>query len=156
MVITKIVSLSPSTGIENSKHFKCLFLDVGLAARTLKVERISKNEHTPDPTILGKLYEQFVGQELLAGHADGHQLSCWIRPERTAKAEVDYMIPFRGNLLPIEVKSGAMGKMRSLQVLLNANPQIPHALVMSADHKFEVAAKITRIPIYTRLDLGDS
>jgi len=44
---------------------------------------------------------------------------------------VDYLIPHQGNIIPIEVKNSAVGRLRSLHLLLKAYPNCTHGLVLS-------------------------
>lgn len=60
--------------------------------------------------------EQFVGQhllELLAAQPN-RELTYWLREARSNNAELDYVIAMNGRILPIEVKAGATGSLRSL------------------------------------------
>lgn len=61
------------------------------------------------------LAEQFVGQHLL--HMRSGQkpsLHYWLREGKSGNAEVDFLIQVDERVVPIEVKSGAAGSMRSL------------------------------------------
>jgi predicted AAA+ superfamily ATPase len=56
-----------------------------------------------------------VGQELLA-YADPEQppqIYYWSREVKGSEAEVDFVIPHNGRVIPIEVKAGATGSLRS-------------------------------------------
>lgn len=95
------------------KKFKLLFMDIGLLpqpqASILDAE---------DLTLIngGDLAEQFVGQELIA-YAEPYlrpQLYYWEREKRNAEAEVDYVIEVDSHIIPIEVKAGKKGKLKSL------------------------------------------
>lgn len=71
----------------------------------------------------GTLLEHLVGQELLAFQYDAlSSLSFWVREKATSSAEVDYIYPFDGKLIPIEVKSGAEGRLRSLHQYMDLTP----------------------------------
>jgi len=62
----------------------------------------------------GGLAEQFIGQHLLHPH-QAPQLCYWLREGKSSNAEVDYVIS-QGNLIvPIEVKAGKSGALKSLQ-----------------------------------------
>ena len=64
----------------------------------------------------GIIAEQFVGQELL-GRGDAYEKPClfyWLREGKTGNAEVDYLITSGRSVLPIEVKSGKSGSLKSL------------------------------------------
>jgi uncharacterized protein len=71
----------------------------------------------------GKMIEHLVGQEILASHFNVlHQLSFWVREKKDSVAEVDYLINVDGNLVPIEVKSGATGTLKSLHSFMELAP----------------------------------
>jgi predicted AAA+ superfamily ATPase len=72
----------------------------------------------------GRIAEHIVGQEILASRFNAlHQLSFWIREKKESSAEVDYVIPYEDMLIPVEVKSGATGKLRSLHLFMD---QVSH------------------------------
>lgn len=65
----------------------------------------------------GAIAEPFVGQELLA-HLDPEndpQLFYWVRQGKNAGAEVDYVMNFGQLVIPIKVKFGSTGRLRSLR-----------------------------------------
>ncbi|MDF1761677.1 MAG: DUF4143 domain-containing protein [Coxiellaceae bacterium] len=104
----------------NEKKFKLLFLDLGLVTHEVNVDPTTLlNEHL----ILlnqGDMAEQYVGQELLAygKNYEESKLYYWARDKRGSQAEVDYIINIGKNIIPIEVKSGKTGRLKSLQVLM--------------------------------------
>ena len=72
----------------------------------------------------GKVAEHIIGQELMAMESSVlAKLSFWTREQKNSQAEVDFIIPFAGNLIPIEVKSGGGGKLRSIQLFMD---QVSH------------------------------
>ena len=68
----------------------------------------------------GVLTEQFVGQELLSllEKKESGNLFFWNREERQSSAEVDFVIALRGEIIPIEVKSGVTGRLKSLKMFM--------------------------------------
>lgn len=104
----------------NEKRLKLLYLDVGLMNRLIGV---SFNELiNSDITLLtkGAMAEQFVGQELQAYNRDplDPSLYYWERSKAGSQAEVDYIISRNAHIIPIEVKAGATGSLKSLHRLL--------------------------------------
>lgn len=76
----------------------------------------------------GKVAEHIVGQELLASKFNILSgLNFWVRQKADATAEVDFVIQHDGEIIPIEVKSGATGSLRSLHVFMDA---APHSLAI--------------------------
>ncbi len=103
-----------------SKVQKLLYLDIGMLQAALKVDPLLFFRE--DLTLIhsGSLAEQFVGQELIAyaNPYDRMQLHFWEREKKDSAAEVDYILPLGPHIIPIEVKAGAAGKLRSINVFL--------------------------------------
>ncbi len=103
-------------------------VDTGLInhARGLTGELVF-NENIGD-THRGIIAEHITGQELLASKFSiSNKLNFWLRNKKESDAEVDYILPWHGKLIPIEVKSGAIGKLRSLHQFMD---QAPHNLAV--------------------------
>lgn len=105
----------------NEKKFKLFFMDVGLVNNLtrLKAEILLGR----DLILLhqGIIAEQFVAQELLA-YAPSYRpepLFYWERNQRTSTAEVDFVRMVDANIVPIEVKAGTSGRLKSLHILLD-------------------------------------
>ena len=79
----------------------------------------------------GALAEQFVAQALAASFG-GDEPHWWKRDAKNAQAEVDFMVALNGRALPIEVKSGAAGRLRSVHQFLKETPDSPPAVVFSS------------------------
>lgn len=99
---------------------KLLYLDLGMLQSALKVDPLLFFRE--DLTLIhsGAIAEQFVGQELIAyaNPYDRMQLHFWEREKKDSSAEVDYILSIGEHVIPIEVKAGATGKLRSLQSFL--------------------------------------
>jgi predicted AAA+ superfamily ATPase len=121
-VIHRVMATSSATiPLENNLKedvFKPLFFDIGLVSHILKVRLrdlgnlMLLNE--------GALAEQFIGQQLLCRQPffiDG-QLFYWNREKRDASAEIDYLVEIENKVIPVEVKAGKTGSMKSLQVFM--------------------------------------
>lgn len=71
----------------------------------------------------GTLIEHLVGQELLSFQSKTlDQLHFWVRHKKQSDAEIDFIHRYKSKLIPIEVKSGAAGKLKSLQVFMDQTP----------------------------------
>ena len=113
----------PLAAETDDKTFKLVFLDIGLgqALAGVNVKDLLMADDLV-ATYEGRLTEQFVGQELLAGSrgaSEGGQLFCWKRHAHGSSAEVDYLLSREGKVIPVEVKSGASGRLRSLHLYLD-------------------------------------
>jgi predicted AAA+ superfamily ATPase len=80
----------------------------------------------------GRIIEHMTGQEMLASSWQiDHHLQWWTREEKHAMAEVDFIIQIQGRIIPVEVKSGATGSLRSLLYMMDLLPH-PYALRLYA------------------------
>ena len=71
----------------------------------------------------GRIAEHITGQELLAiSNSIMNKLQFWVREKKQSSAEIDYLYQFNGKLIPIEVKSGSIGKLRSLHQFMDVAP----------------------------------
>ncbi|MCD4674627.1 MAG: AAA family ATPase [Desulfobacula sp.] len=101
----------------NEKKFKVIFLDVGLMAGACGMSMLDI-ENVDDLMMInsGSLCEQFVGQHFL--YSDEYykkpDLFYWVREAKSSSAEVDYVIASGSKVIPVEVKSGKTGRLKSL------------------------------------------
>ena len=106
---------------KNNRIFKVLFLDVGLLCKSCGLGAL-EIEKAEDLLLVnaGSVCEQFVGQHLLyAGSPfEEPELYFWVREEKNSNAEVDYLFTAGSRIIPVEVKSGKSGSMKSLQLFL--------------------------------------
>ena len=104
----------------NERYFKCLYMDVGLMCAALQLDLLDLGRR--DPTLVndGAVAEQFVGQHLLYGGPayETPSLYYWAREVRNSAAEIDYLLAQGQRVIPIEVKAGTTGSLRSLHQFL--------------------------------------
>jgi len=130
--------------------FKTVFLDIGLMQNICGLNSdifLTSNEDFIKVNG-GAIAEQFVAQELL-NYQDCYRqpsLHCWVREAKSSNAEVDYVIPCCSKVLPIEVKSGKAGTLRSMHLYLKkANLS---AGVKISQLPFDDTLPIISIPFY--------
>ncbi len=97
----------------DERNFKMLFLDIGLVNRICGLDLVGAKELATVNE--GALAEQFVGQQLLCAVPPfgDPELFYWAREARNANAEVDFIISRHQDILPVEVKAGKVGTLRS-------------------------------------------
>lgn len=130
------------------RKFKLLFLDIGLVNCANKLDIQSAWQTDLMQINSGALAEQFVGQELLA-YADPYQHSAlyyWDREKKGAMAEVDYVIQAGAHILPIEVKAGTTGSLKSLSQFL-IDKKAPFGIRIS-QHPLSFHERILSVPLY--------
>ena len=91
------------------------FLDTGLLNFRSGLQSSFFGPEPLDTLYKGILAEQIVAQELLSVTCkEAEPPSFWVREESQSNAEVDFIIQRRDILVPVEVKSGKTGTLRSL------------------------------------------
>lgn len=120
----------------NEKFFKALLLDIGLISVQLGMSSMSRtNLEGILLTNMGGIAEQFVGQQLMAAQTPltDPQLYYWQRIGGRL-GEIDYIIQSGNRIVPVEVKSGPSGRMKSLHqfmaekghdIAVRLNPNLP-------------------------------
>ncbi len=152
----------PLAASASQKRFKAIMVDLGLL-RQLSGLRTDVEFARGDllATFNGALAEQFAGQEVLAASSAKRGLFYWAREERGSSAEIDYLVDGQGRPVPIEVKSGPAGRLRSLHMLLQQYPGAAPGVVLSeAGYSALPAQKLAFVPLYfaaalARVDLDD-
>ncbi len=132
--IVKIVHHSSGNGLPlgsevNEKFRKYHYLDSGLLLRIMDTELGGSHSLTElvlagasdDLVNKGTLTEMVAGWELIKSMSPNieHDLYYWQNISNGASSEVDYLIARDMKILPIEIKSGVSGKMKSLRLFMN-------------------------------------
>jgi predicted AAA+ superfamily ATPase len=96
-----------------------VFATLNLASIVSALEAICNQEFDDQKTL------QFVAQELVANHqsADPPPLCYWLREGKKDNAEVDFVLQKDLEVVPIEVKSGSPGTLKSLAQFLYKTKQ---------------------------------
>ena len=128
---------------DTSRFPRLQMLDTGLVNYFSGIQKPLFQSHDMNAIFEGQIARQVVGQEILAT-ADGHMtssfpglttheqqqlpregmpvLNFWTRGKAQSTAEVDFMIPFNDLLIPVVVRSGEPGRLRSLHQFIDASP----------------------------------
>ncbi len=102
------------------KHPKLQFLDTGLVNYFVGLQQHYLLKEDLHGFYKGLMAEHIVAQELLAAQTNQLQKLCfWVRESARSNAEVDFLIQHRTELIPIEVKSGAVGSLKSLHLFID-------------------------------------
>lgn len=164
-VCTKVLHTTgnglPLGAESNDKFFKVLMLDIGLISVQLGLSSI---KHSEAKNIIfsnkGPLAEQFVGQQLRASQTPlmSPQLFYWQRTGGRL-GEIDYIIQHGNRVIPVEVKSGSAGSMKSLHqfmaeknldfaVRFNINQPLFENLSVKTTLGKPVSYKFLSLPVY--------
>jgi hypothetical protein len=112
----------------DAKVRKMLLLDTGLTLRILNMSVGQSSNLTQsvltdtvaDLVNRGPLAELVFGLEVVHNETPNLRgsLYYWTRQAKSSLAEIDYVLPFAGKVLPVEVKSGTQGGMKSLWMFM--------------------------------------
>ena len=96
----------------------------------------------------GAVAEQFAGQEILVSQKNHRrvELYYWVREAKNSNAEIDYMIELNAKVIPIEVKFGASGRLKSMHLFLEKYHSKKGLKISQAPYKNE--DKIVSLPFY--------
>lgn len=167
-VIASSSAMPPLQQYIKKNTFKPLFNDIGLATHMLGIRLIE-----PKKLMLvneGELAEQFIGQQLLnrIPFFIDKQLFYWVREKSDSNAEIDYLLEMDGEVIPVEVKAGKTGTLKSLHVFMKEkgkplavrfNTDIPgktdinFAIKMKSGNE-QVSYKLISLPLYMINYLG--
>lgn len=106
------------------KSPKLLWLDTGLVNYVAGMQEELLFTTDSDELWNGDIAEHIVAQELLGATTTfGEKRLFWVRDVRNSQAEVDFVIRYKSHLLPIEVKTGANSKLRSLHLFMDESKE---------------------------------
>ena len=156
----------PLSASEDSRKFKTFMLDVGLLCNLKNITDLSEEEiQTVKFINQGKIAEQFVAQHLCYSGDFSRQpeLYYWLNEGRTQNSQIDFILSSSGKILPIEVKAGAAGSMKSLfyfcalkkiktALRFDLNPpsvfKAKHSITLPGEKAEDVEVEIVSLPLY--------
>ncbi len=150
----------------NSKKYKLYFLDVGLVntmcgTKHLNMEELQNVRFVNE----GNIAEQFIAQHLLfAGRLNATpELYYWLRESKSSNAEVDFIYTLDNKIIPIEIKSGKSGSLKSLQQFIKekngdlayrfdlnqpSKQNVQYSMSNANTDNINVAFELISLPIY--------
>lgn len=132
---------------KNNKLLKLFANDVGLLCYRLLSTGIQEKILAHEKDInFGGIFENAVAQELLCHGFDYDNLFYFSSKKQ---GEVDFLVTYKNEILPIEVKSGNDYKRHLAldNLLSNDEYEIKHAVVF-CNSNLQIRGKITYLPIY--------
>ncbi len=104
------------------------FLDTGIVNHALQLQTELLGVEDLSSSYKGALIPHLVTQELLSlSTTTDRKPNFWVREKSQASSEVDLVYPYSTYVIPIEIKSGKAGKLRSL-----------HQFMERADHPYAI------------------
>jgi len=151
-IITR-VSQTNASGIplSSGRHesiFKVIFLDVGLMHAMNNIYPETVRAKDLNAIFRGGVAEQFAGQELLALHSPFSRktLYYWGRQAKNSIAEIDYLTDIGSQVVPVEIKSGPKGHLKSMFMYIEKHQCDTAYRISQAPFKKE--GPLTSIPFY--------
>ena len=112
------------------RKFKTYFMDCGLMNSMCGIQWISPDDlKTKDFVNKGRVAEQFIAQHIafLGKSNKSPSLTYWLREGRSSNAEVDFVLQLGQSIVPVEVKAGKSGSLKSMLQFAHQK-QIPVAI----------------------------
>ena len=151
--------LYPSTSTEPPiipdlrKSPRLQFLDTGLINYFVNLQSYFYKAGDLHSFYQGLLAEHIVGQELMAIDMNKPvNTSFWTREKKQSNAEVDVIIPYKEYIIPVEVKSGKTGTLRSLHQFIDRSNH-PYAIRLYTGPLEKIETKTPAGKPYTLLNL---
>lgn len=127
-LIHPTTDLLPPLKADLKKSPRLQILDTGLVNHTLGIQGDMLSMSDLNDAYRGAIIPHLVTQELISlQQLTDHKPYFWVREKPQSNAEVDLLYVHRHWVIPIEIKSGSTGSLRSL-----------HQFIESADHPFAI------------------
>ena len=135
----KIIQLIyPTTDVEPpiksdlKKSPRLQFLDTGLVNHVLDIQAQMLGMQDLNTAFKGAVIPHLITQELISLNTiSSKKPNFWVREKRQSSSEVDLVISHKGKVIPIEIKSGSTGSLKSLHQFMERTNH-PYAVRMFA------------------------
>jgi predicted AAA+ superfamily ATPase len=115
---TSDVELPLKPNIRRSPRLQ--FLDTGLINYVLGIQPQLLGLDDLNDAYKGAIIPHIIAQEIISLNTIVHKKPFfWIREKRQSSAEVDLVVTYNSTIVPIEIKSGATGTLKSLHQFMN-------------------------------------
>ncbi len=114
-LIYPTTSLTPPIITDYKKRPRLQFLDTGMLNQILNLQLDMITVKELDSFYQGKIIQHLTGQELISIHETiDYKPHFWVRESKDSQAELDYVYHHNNLLIPVEVKAGKQGTLKSL------------------------------------------
>ncbi|NQX37843.1 hypothetical protein SAMN05421820_103155 [Pedobacter steynii] len=141
-LIYPTTDLQPPIKTDLKKSPRLQFLDTGLVNYTLGIQLEMLAMDDLNRAYKGAVIPHLVTQELISLQSiSAHKPNFWVREKSQSNAEVDLLFTHQDLVIPIEIKSGSTGSLKSLHQFIDASDH-PYAIRMYAG-TFNIEKAIT-------------
>lgn len=118
---TTAISLPATNDLKKAP--KLQLLDSGMFHYQAGLQKELFLNEDPEAVAFGKAIEHTIGTMFYAELTKpSATMNFWVREKKQSNAEVDFVFPHGKHLIPVEIKSGAAGKLRSLHQFVDSAP----------------------------------
>lgn len=123
---------------------KLLAYDLGMVNYVVGIQDRYYGDNDLHSIFKGAAMEQIVGQQLIGMQKRFNFTMCyWVRENRNSSAELDFLIEWQGELIPIEVKSGKTGSMKSLFIFMEDSDADLAVRIYDGDTRWETLSTVS-------------
>lgn len=127
-ILYPTTSTEPPAVPDHKKSPKLQYIDTGLLNYFAGLQSNYFKYSDLHAFYRGVIAEHIVRQEIIAGESETlYKPAFWVREKKQSNSEVDIIIDYKNYCIPVEVKAGKTGSLRSL-----------HQFINKANHSFAV------------------
>ncbi len=143
----------PTTDIETplkpdlKKSPRLQILDTGIVNHVLGIQAQLLGMKDLNSAYKGAVITHLITQEIISlNNLSNQKPMFWVRDKKQSDAEIDLLFPYKGKAIPIEIKSGTTGSLKSLHQFIEVSGH-PYAVRIYGGHfKLENAVSPLRKP----------
>jgi hypothetical protein len=133
-LIYPTTSIEPPISPDFKRKPRLQFLDTGLLNYSLNLQTEMIGIKDLNNIYRGRIMQHLVGQQLQAKSKSLlFKPAFWVREKANSNAEVDFVVQHGKYIVPIEVKSGSQGRLRSLHQFVEKSKH-PYAVRLLSNH----------------------
>jgi predicted AAA+ superfamily ATPase len=141
-LIYPTTDLQPPLKTDLKKSPRLQFLDTGLVNYSLGIQLEMLAMDDLNRAYKGAVIPHLITQELISLQSiSSHKPNFWVREKSQSNAEVDLLFTYQDLVIPIEIKSGSTGSLKSLHQFIDAADH-PYAIRMYAG-TFKIEKAVT-------------
>ena len=126
--ISSTTDMHPPLKSDLKKAPRLQFLDTGLVNHNLNIQAEMLAMDDLNSAYKGAVIPHLVTQELISLQSiSAHTPNFWVREKAQSSAEVDLLYTYNKLVIPIEIKSGSTGSLKSI-----------HQFIEAADHPYAI------------------
>lgn len=127
-LIYPTTDISPPIYPDIRKTPRLQILDTGILNYTLGIQTQMLAMEDLSNTFKGAVIPNLIAQEILSLNTiHDNPLNFWVREKHQSSAEVDIVLSYQNLVIPVEIKSGKTGTLKSLHQFIDMSPH-PYAI----------------------------